>query len=389
MTNNKVLLAGIQGKKRRERISNTNLLLTITICTFVGMYLFAMLVWGEGWLKPQQFLNLFNNNSFLIVISCGLTMVMIAGGIDISVGGITALVTMICVVYLNGYAGKPVTEDDLALVNQGNVIVSLVLALGIGLAFGLIQGFLISYLEIQPFIITLAGMQFAIGMITVVSKEPSTAANQAFLALKNFRIEIPGIGYNVEKTGKYIPATIEPGVIAAIVVVLAVFVILKWTRFGRNLYAVGGNSQSALMLGINVKRTKFFAYLLCGLLSGIGGYVYLMHTGAGNATNATAAEMKAIAAAIIGGTLLTGGIGNVIGTLFGVLSLLTITSIVVDSGLNQAWWQSITTGLMLTFFILLQSVVLAFREKRGFRKRIKSKEITPGKDIVPGKDLAS
>ncbi len=394
MTNNKSLLAGIQGKKRRERISNTNLLLTITICTFVGMYLFAMFVWGEGWLKPQQFLNLFNNNSFLIVISCGLTMVMIAGGIDISVGGITALVTMVCVVYLNGYAGKPVTEADLALANQGNVIGSLGLALGIGLAFGLIQGFLISYLEIQPFIITLAGMQFAIGMITVVSKEPSTAANEAFLALKNFRIEIPGIGYYA-KNGNYIPATIEPGVIAAIVVVLAVFVILKWTRFGRNLYAVGGNSQSALMLGINVKRTKFFAYLLCGLLSGIGGYVYLMHTGAGNASNAGQAEMKAIAAAIIGGTLLTGGIGNVIGTLFGVLSLLTITSIVVDSGLNQAWWQSITTGLMLTCFILLQSLVLRFREKRGFGKRMtlkkkrNGKDIEPGKDIIPGKGLTT
>jgi ribose/xylose/arabinose/galactoside ABC-type transport system permease subunit len=351
MTSNKGF-AGLPGKKRRERISNTNLLLTITICTFVCMYVIAMLVWGGGFLNPQQFLDIFNNNAFLIVISCGLTIVMIAGGIDISVGGITALVTMACVVYL----------DD----HGGSVTGSVGLALGIGIAFGLIQGTLISYLEIQPFIVTLAGMFFAKGMTTIVSAAPRTAAHEAFVALKEFRIEIPGIG-SYGKTGNFIPAKIELGVIVAIAIVLAVLVILKWTRFGRNLYAVGGNSQSALMLGINVKRTKFYSYLLCGLLSGIGCYVYLLHTGAGNASNATAAEMQAIASAIIGGTLLTGGVGNVIGTLFGVLSLKTFSNIVVASGLREPYWQSITTGLMLCFFILIQSVVLALRDKGGFK----------------------
>ena len=365
MTSNKGLFAGLPRKKRKERISNTILLLTITICIFIGMYFLAMLLWGGGFINPQQFLDIFNNNAFLIVISCGLTIVMIAGGIDISVGGITALVTMACVVYL----------DD----HSGSVIGSAGLALGIGLAFGLIQGALVSYLEIQPFIVTLAGMFFAKGMITIVSAVPRTAAHEAFLALKQFRIVVPGIG-SYGKAGNFIPAKIEPGVIVAIAVVLAVFVILKWTRFGRNLYAVGGNRQSALMLGINVKKTKFFAHLLCGLLAGIGGYVYLMHTGAGNASNATAAEMQAIASAIIGGTLLTGGVGNVIGTLFGVLTLKTITNIVIASGLREPYWQSITTGLMLTFFILLQSVVLALREKGGLKlvlpewMRFKSKD---------------
>ena len=355
MTSDRGSFAGIPGRKRRERISNTNLLLTITVCTFFGMYLLAMLVWRGGFLNPQQFLDIFNNNAFLIVISCGLTIVMIAGGIDISVGGITALVTMACVVYL----------DD----QSGSVIGSVGLALGMGIAFGLIQGTLISYLEIQPFIVTLAGMFFAKGMTTIVSAVPRTAVNEAFVALKQFRVVIPGIG-SYGKTGNFIPAKIELGVIVAIAIVLAIFVILKWTRFGRNLYAVGGNSQSALMLGINVKRTKFYSYLLCGLLSGIGGYVYLMHTGAGNASNATAAEMQAIAAAIIGGTLLTGGVGNVIGTLFGVLSLKTISNIVIASGLREPYWQSITTGLMLCFFILLQSVVLTLRDKGGFKLKL-------------------
>lgn len=376
MTNNRGLLARIPGGKHREPVSNTSLLLRITICTFIGMYLLAMLVWGRGFLNPQQFLDLFNNNAFLIVIACGLTMVMIAGGIDISGGGITALVTMACVVYL----------DD----RGGSVLGSLILALGIGLAFGLAQGILIAYLDIQPFIVTLAGMFFAKGMVTIVSAVPRTAELEAFVALKQFRILIPGIGY-YGKTGNFIPARIEPGVIVAIAIVLAVAVILKWTRFGRNLYAVGGNKQSALMLGINVKRTKFDSYLLAGLLSGIAGYVYMLHTGAGDAANATAAEIQAIAAAIIGGTLLTGGVGSVIGTLFGVLILKTMTSIVVTSGLREPYWQSITTGLMLCFFILLQSVVLALRGKGGFKLQLpgwmKFGSKKSGTDSTPGKDL--
>ena len=330
----------------REPISNTNLLLIITVCTFFGMYGMAMAVWGGGFLNPQQFLDLFNNNSFLIVISCGLTIVMIADGIDISVGGITALVTMACVVYL----------DD----KGGSVAGSMALALAIGTAFGLVQGLLVSYLEIQPFIISLAGMFFARGMTTIVSVAPRTAENEMFMALKEFRIVIPGIG-SYGKTGNFIPARIELGVVIAIAVVILVFILLKWTRFGRNLYAIGGNSQSARMLGINVKRTRFFSYLICGVLSGIGGYVYLLHTGAGNASNASASEMQAIASAIIGGTLLTGGVGNVIGTLFGVLSLKTINNIVIASGLREPYWQSITTGMMLCFFILLQSVILRIR----------------------------
>ncbi len=338
------------GKKRREPISNTNLLLAITICTFIGMYALAMLVWGGGFRNPQQFLDIFNNNAFLIVIACGMTVVMIAGGIDISVGGVTALVTMASVVYLNS--------------GNGSVFGSLCIALGIGLAFGLIQGLLVAYLDVQPFIVSLAGMFFARGMITIISNDPQTATLESFLALKAFRITIPGIGYYA-KNGNFIPATLEPGVIVGLAVVLVIFAMLRWTRFGRNLYAVGGNKQSALMLGINVKRTKLLSYLLCGLLAGIGGFVYLLHTGAGDAANATAAEMQAIASAIIGGTLLTGGVGNVVGTLFGVLSLMTINNIVRASGLRDPWWQSITTGLMLCFFILLQSVVLSVREKQG------------------------
>ncbi|MBO7638217.1 MAG: sugar ABC transporter permease YjfF, partial [Treponema sp.] len=325
------------------------LLLTITICTFIGMYVLAMIIWGGGFLNPQQFLDLFNNNAYLIVIACGLTIVMITGGIDISVGGSVALITMASVVFM---------ED-----HGGGILSSVLISLGIGLAVGLVQGYLVAYLKIQPFIVSLAGMFFTRGMTTIVSKVPRTATNEAFIALKEHYIDIPFLG-TYSRNGTWIPSSIEVGVIIAIVVVLLLWAMLKWTRFGRNLYAVGGNSESALMLGINVKRTQFFAYVLCGLLAGIAGFCYLLHTGAGNASNATGAEMQAIASSIIGGTLLSGGVGSVIGTLFGVMSLKTINNIVVASGLREPYWQSITTGLMLCFFILLQSVILSQRKKK-------------------------
>ncbi|MBO6219121.1 MAG: sugar ABC transporter permease YjfF [Treponema sp.] len=336
-------------KKSRQPLSNTALLLTITICTFFAMYILAMIIWGGGFLNPQQFLDIFNNNAYLIIISCGLTIVMITGGIDISVGGTVALITMVCVV----------TMED----HGGGVFTSLLLSLGIGLLIGTVQGFCVSYLKIQPFIVTLAGMFFTRGMTTIVSKVPRTATNPSFLDLQRFTLDLPFIGTYGRK-GNFIPSYIEFGVIICLVVVLVLWALLKWTRFGRNLYAVGGNSESALMLGINVRRTKFFAYVLCGLLAGIAGFTYLIHTGAGNASNATQAEMQAIASSIIGGTLLSGGVGNVIGTLFGVMSLKTINNIVIASGLREPYWQSITTGLMLCFFILLQSVILSERKKK-------------------------
>ncbi|MDR1643363.1 MAG: sugar ABC transporter permease YjfF [Clostridiales bacterium] len=334
--------------KSKQPLSDTIFLLRITVCTFFGMYILAMLIWGGGFLNPQQFLDMFNNNAALIIISCALSIVMVAGGIDISVGGIITLSSMSCVVLL----------DD----GSSSVFMALLLSLGIGAAFGLVQGLLISYLEIQPFIITLAGMFFAKGMTTIVSATPRTAANPEFLALKGLRIKLPFLG-SYGKAGNFIPSTIELGVVIALAVVAIVFLVLRWSRFGRNLYAIGGNSQSALMLGINVKRSRFFSYLLCGVLAGVAGFVYLLHTGSGDAANAAGAEMEAIAASIIGGTLLTGGVGNVIGTLFGALSLKTITSIVIASGLREPYWQKITTGAMLCLFILLQSIVLARRGK--------------------------
>ena len=297
---------------RKGRLTDAKLLLIITICVFAVMYVCAVLFLGSGFKKPQTFFNILNENAALLILSCGMSLVMITGGI--------------------------------------------------GTAFGLVQGFLIAYLEIQPFIVTLAGMFFAKGMTTIVNATQFNVENAAFKALKETRIYVPGMG-SVNKLGAYVPAYVEIGVVVALVCVSVLFVVLRWTKFGRSVYAVGGNSYSANMLAINVKRTKFLAHLICGILAGIGGFVYFLHVGSGSPSHASGAEMNAIASSIIGGTMLTGGVGNIIGTLFGVLSLSTIKNIVSSLGLDEAWWTNITVSAMICLFLVIQSLVLSRKNK--------------------------
>ena len=342
---------GVNRKERRlVPMSDTNLLLTITIAVFFVMYLAAMIFIGRGFLRVQTFFNILNENAALIILSCGMSIVMIAGGIDISVGKLTALICMSAAVNLD-YHG-------------GNVMTAVLLSLAIGIAFGIVQGYLVAYLDIQPFIVTLAGMFFAKGMTTIVNSTQFNVQNEAFVALKNTRIYIPFLG-SVNRRGVFVPAYVEIGVIVAIVTVIVLFFILRWTKLGRSFYAVGGNAQSANMLGINVKRTKFLSHLLCGFLSGIGGFVYFLHVGSGAPSHATGAEMNAIASSIIGGTMLTGGVGNIIGTFFGVLSLSTIKNIVSLLGLDDAWWTNITVAAMICIFLVVQSVVLLRKRNRA------------------------
>lgn len=337
----------------REPMTDNQLLMVIAVCIFGVMYALAMICLGGGFLRVQQFFNILNDNAALLIVACSLTVVMIGGGIDISVGGVIALVAMVCTVYLNK--------------EGASIPVAVLIAVAIGLAFGIVQGALVSFLEIQPFIVSLAGMFFARGMTTIVSVNPQKVAHENFLKLMNTKLEFGFLGY-YSKKGNLIPARLEIGVIVALVVIILMAFILKKTRIGRNFYAVGGNRHSALMLGINVRMTRFATYVISSTLAGIAGFVLLMHTGAGNATNAAGAEMNAIASAIIGGTLLSGGVGNVLGTMVGVLTLATIKAIVPASGLTEPWWQSITTGAMLCLFILMQSVVLGMRGK-GTKKQ--------------------
>ncbi|HRY53211.1 MAG TPA: sugar ABC transporter permease YjfF [Spirochaetia bacterium] len=337
--------------KRKETISNSNLLFAIAAVIFALMYGFAVLRYPRSFLQYQTFFDLFNLNAPLIILTLGLSIVMIGGGIDISVGAVTGLVTMCCAVFLES--------------GRGSVGGSMLLALGIGLAFGLLQGFLIAYLEIQPFIITLAGMFLANGLLTTIHKDPLNVTMAEFVRLRDYSMVVPWLG-TTNRLGNFIPLEVKPGTFVAALLIAALAVLMHWSRFGRNLYAVGGNSQSSLMLGINVRRTKFSSYALCGLLSGVAGFVFIMTTGAGNVGNASGFEMKAIAGSIIGGTMLSGGVGNLIGSPVGALTLLTINELIRAAGVNSNF-QAIVSGLLLCVFIVLQSLVMWLRGAGGFK----------------------
>ena len=350
--------------RQREPLTDTQMLMFISIGIFVAMYIVAMLTLKGGFLKPQQIFDLLNDNAALIIISCSLTIVMIGGGINISVGGVIGLTVMSCALFHNNNG----IENGFV-----SILMTFLLALGIGLAFGVLQGFLVSHLEIQPFIVTLAGMFLARGLTTILSVNPVKVTHEGFLALVKSKLKISWLGYTAQN-GNLIPAKIEIGAVVAIAVVILMFLLLRYTKLGRGIYAIGGNRQSALMLGINVRKTVFWSYVISGLLSGLAGFVFLMHKPAGNASVAMRSEMDAIASSIIGGTLLTGGVGNVIGTFFGSMILATIQKIIALSPLNASWWQEMANGAMLSFFILLQSVVLMRKNRAKEKHEDKTKD---------------
>jgi ribose/xylose/arabinose/galactoside ABC-type transport system permease subunit len=342
--------------KTKKTLSNSNLLFLIAGIIFVLMYLFAIISFPRSFLQFQTFFDLFNLNAPLIIMTLGLCIVMIVGGIDISIGQVCALVMMACAVLME--------------YGNGSVWGALLLALGIGIAFGLLQGYLIAYLEIQPFIITLAGLFLAKGLLTTLHKDPINVTMPDFVSLRDFKMVIPWLGTQ-NRLGVFIPCEIKPGVIIVVVLVVLLAALMKWTRFGRNVYAVGGNEQSAMMLGINVKRTKFFAYVICGLTAGIAGFVFIMQIGGANVGSAALFELKAIASNIIGGTLLNGGVGNLLGSPIGTLTLLIINELIRAAGV-QSNFQPIVSGLMLYIFIVLQSVVVWLRSGEKFKLALPS-----------------
>ena len=325
-------------------------LLMITIALFVTMYIAGIIIFnGKGFAKPQVFLNLFISNAGLIVIAAGMTMVMITGGVDISVGSVVALTCMMLawMMEAKGIGAVP----------------ALLTVLVMGIFFGLVQGFFIAYLKIQPFIVTLAGMFFARGMTAIISQEMISVKNELFLKWAKSKINLTFLGGAVNKKGVVNYPFLYPSVIIALAVLVLVFVVLKYTKFGRTIYAVGGNEQSALMMGLNVKRTKLFVYVINGFLCALGGFLFCLNTCAGFVEQAKGFEMEAIASAVIGGTLLSGGVGNVFGSLFGVLIKGTIETFITFQGTLSSWWTKITIAALLAFFILLQSLFAKAKEK--------------------------
>lgn len=338
---------------KKLKINNNNLLLLITIVLFVALYSAGCIIYGgKGFTHLQTFLNILINNAGLICIAAGMTCVMLTGGIDISVGSVVAMDCMFLAVGMEKWG-----KDARLLI---------VLVLLIGLVFGLVQGFCISYLEIQPFIVTMAGMFFARGMTAIIDiNQVSIDTNEFFMNLSTWKWNIPfGIGAYLNKKGKLQIPYIRASVVVALLVVLVVFLMLKYTKFGRGIYAVGGNQQSAALMGLDVKKIKLGTYVLSSFLTSIGGICYCLNTMCGTTTQAAGLEMDAISSAVIGGTLLTGGVGNVIGTLFGVLINGTISTIVKSNGKLVSSWANIVTAILLCFFIVLQAIFAKIKEAK-------------------------
>ncbi len=335
---------------KNKKMNSNTLLLLITIVLFIFMYVVGCVIYSDkGFGHLQTFLNLLINNAGLLCVACGMTCIMLTGGIDISVGSLIALDCMILAVGMEQWGmSAPVL---------------CILILIIGIVFGMVQGFCVGYLKIQPFIVTMAGMFFGRGMTAVLSTDQVSIANEWFVHLANIKIEIPFGGY-VNPKGIYQTPFIRVSVVVALLVLVAIFLMLRYTKFGRSLYAVGGNEQSAVMMGLNVPMTKLKAYVLSSFLCSIGGICFCLNTMSGNVQQATGLEMDAIASSVIGGTLLTGGVGNVIGSFFGVLINGTISTLVKTNGKLLSSWSSIAVAALLCFFIVLQSVFAKIKEKK-------------------------
>ena len=283
--------------------------------------------------KPQVFFNLFINDASLLLVSIGMTMVILTGegGIDLSVGGVIALVSTASAALLRGGMSP-------------YLVLPLMIVLGI--VFGAMMGWIIQYLKVQPFIATLMGLYLARGLAYIISLTSVTITDPVYKQIALTPIYIPFFE-NV-----YIYPTALVGPIMLLVTIYLSF----FTRFGRTIYAMGSNEQSAILMGLPVARTKILVYAFSGLCSALGGIVFSISLLAGYGQFATGMELDSIAAVVIGGTSLSGGTGNVIGTLFGVLIHGTIVSILQFNGTLSSWWTRIGVGVLTLFAIGIQSI---------------------------------
>lgn len=303
----------------------------------------------------QSFFNLFITTPFLLILVVGEGLVIISGGIDLSVSGVVALTTV----------------ASAALLRDGWdpwVVIGLMLAMG--LVFGAVMGLFIAYLKVQPFIATLAGMWLARGLCYIISDSEIRIYNPLYKLLAGTRILIPGLADPTTKKGDYVTILV---VVALAVLVVGMY-IAHYTRFGRTIYAIGGNNglneQSARLMGLRVDRTKVQVYMLSGFCSALAGIAYSIYVGSGHGTHATGMELTAIAAVVIGGMALTGGEGYLLGGLFGVLITALIQSLIQFNGQLSSWWTSIVIGALMLVFIGVQSLLATLNTRQLTARRL-------------------
>lgn len=311
------------------KLQSKYLPLVATVSLFLAMATFGSVSYN-GFFSAQVFLNLLIDNAFLVIVAVGMTFVILTGGIDLSVGSVVALSTMVLA----------------ALVERQHwslwLAIPLVLLMGTGL--GAFMGWLIQRFRLQPFIVTLAGMFLARGLCYVISIDSISITDETYTALAQIRVPL------------WPDAALSLSAIMAVLVLLAAIFMAHGTEFGRTVYAIGGGEQSAMLMGLPVARTMVLVYSLSGFCSALGGVVFTFYMLSGYGLHAVGLELDAIAAVVIGGTLLSGGVGYVAGTLFGVLALGLIQTLIMFDGSLSSWWTRIVIGALLLVFCVLQRV---------------------------------
>jgi ribose/xylose/arabinose/galactoside ABC-type transport system permease subunit len=307
--------------------------LLATIGIFLVGYLISYLQF-PAMLSTRVIGNLLTDNAYLGIVAVGMTIVILSGGIDLSVGSVIAFSGVFIAVLLRDTSLHPLAVFALLLI--------------ITTAFGAAMGWLIHALAMPAFIVTLAGMFLARGVAYMMTID-SVAISHPFYSM------LPGKG-RLTLIG-----------VLMLISVLVGAIIAHRTRFGAAVFALGGGEQTARLMGVNVGRTTVLIYAFSGLMAGLSGIVFSIYTGSGYPLATVGTELTAIAAVVIGGTILTGGAGYVIGTLFGVLTMGLIQTYIVFDGTLSSWWTKIVIGLLLLIFILLQKGLLrltAFGEAR-------------------------
>lgn len=325
---------------RRLVAANPSAVPTIaSVVIFIAMIVYGEVAYGRI-VQASTLSNLLINNAHVIVLAVGMTFVIITGGIDLSVGSIIAFSSVAGVMLAN--AGW----DPIA------VIVTMI---AIGALFGLVSGVLIRYFHVQPFIATLAMMFLGRGLASLLSTKPVQLPADSGIRTLSTKIKI----IDGPKVNDLV---ITPAVIVAVLVVLAAFFVLHRTRTGRTVYAIGGSENSALLMGLSVHRTKVMVYVISGALAGLAAVLYTSRLGTAQNITGIGWELDAIAAAVIGGTVLTGAYGYVLGSVVGALVLGLMTVLITRDGGIPPEMTTIITGGILLVFVLLQRAVTRRRE---------------------------
>jgi simple sugar transport system permease protein len=331
---------GIRALAKRVTPQLDTLPTAAAVVIFVGMIVYGEAAYGRI-VQFNTLSNLLINNAHLVILAVGLTFVIVTGGIDLSVGAVIAI---------SSVAG-------VMLINAGwNPWLAMLLMVLIGTAFGTVSGILIQYFHVQPFIATLAMMFLGRGLASMLSTEPERVPDESPLRSLGEQLKI----YDGPKVNDIV---LTPGVLIAAAVVAAAFFMLHRTRTGRTVYAIGGSEQSAALMGLPVAKTKMSVYIISGSLAGLAAVVYTARLGSAQNITGIGWELDAIAATVIGGTLLTGGAGFVLGSVVGALVLGLMNVLITRDGGIPPEATTIITGGILLVFVLLQRAVLARRRE--------------------------